>query len=88
MLGDASCSCAQLCGRQHLPKLRFRPNAVPGVLRTRWVALYTFCRICSLWLWNAGTELPVPFVVEETVSSVELQQQHTGFGTVEENKFL
>jgi hypothetical protein len=35
-----------------------------------------------------GTKLPVHIVVEETVSSVELQQQHTRFGTMEEHKFL
>jgi hypothetical protein len=34
------------------------------------------------------TKLPVHVVIEETVSSVELQQQHTRFGTMEENKFL
>jgi hypothetical protein len=34
------------------------------------------------------TKLPVHVVVEETVSSVELQQQHIGFGAIAKNKFL
>jgi hypothetical protein len=34
------------------------------------------------------TKLPVHVVVEETVSSVELQQQRIGFGAIAENKFL
>jgi hypothetical protein len=37
---------------------------------------------------DRGTKLPVHVVVEETVSSIELQQQHTRFGTMEEYKFL
>jgi hypothetical protein len=34
------------------------------------------------------TKLPVHILIEETVSSIELQQQHTRFGAVAENKFL
>jgi hypothetical protein len=35
-----------------------------------------------------GTKLPIHVVVEETVGSVELQQQHIRFGTMEEHEFL
>jgi hypothetical protein len=34
------------------------------------------------------TKLSVHVVVEETVSSVELQQQHIGFAAMAENEFL
>ena len=52
VLGDASCSWAQSVDASTCRNSASSQRSA-RVLRTRWVALYTFCRICSLWLWSA-----------------------------------
>jgi hypothetical protein len=70
-----------------LPKLRFVPTQRQGLAHTLGGVIHLLQNLLAVAL-ERRTKLPVHVVIEETVSSVELQQQHTRFGTMEEHKFL
>ena len=74
-------------GRQHLPKLRFVPTQCQGLAHPLGGGIHLLQNLLAVAL-ERRTKLPVHVVVEETVSSVELQQQHIRFGAMAENEFL
>jgi hypothetical protein len=70
-----------------LPKLRFVPLQCQRLAYTLGSVIHLLQNLLAVTL-ERGTKLPIHVMVEETVSSVELQQQHIGFRTMEEHEFL